>query len=259
MPRPAAPTPRHAFDGGPRAARGGASAGARVRWLRRGCPVHDLDLSARPAAPPARLPPRLAPPPSACRAQRRALRVPVAQRPMPVFWRRLQMQASGAATPRARRRANVRCGVAAGRFGGHAHSGPLARAFFATVVAHEDARAVRSTWAKLNKILQSEGVGELYRGLGSSLLCLAVSNFVYFYWYATPRACVPARGGSTSCTCCIAVFTPRSMQQAVLTHIFHEGKRPAPLPLCLALERGMRHDFSCGCEYAAGTTSSRRD
>ena len=189
----------------------------------------------------------------------RALRVPVAQRPMPVFWRRLQMQASGAATPRARRRANVRCGVAAGRFGGHAHSGPLARAFFATVVAHEDARAVRSTWAKLNKILQSEGVGELYRGLGSSLLCLAVSNFVYFYWYATPRACVPARGGSTSCTCCIAVFAPRSMQQAVLIHIFHEGKRPAPLPLCLALERGMRHDFSCGCEYAAGTTSSRRD
>ncbi|KAH8843325.1 hypothetical protein MCOR27_002363 [Pyricularia oryzae] len=45
-----------------------------------------------------------------------------------------------------------------------------------------------STWDAITKIMEQDGLGGLYAGMGGSLIGVASTNFAYFYWYSVVRS-----------------------------------------------------------------------
>jgi len=78
--------------------------------------------------------------------------------------------------------------------------------FLSTRAAVEKRKEQKSTYQAVLDIVKSEGIGGLYSGLESSLLGIAVTNGVYYYFYERSRAVVlNSRTGSK------ALSTPESI------------------------------------------------
>ncbi|KAL0949936.1 hypothetical protein HGRIS_009963 [Hohenbuehelia grisea] len=77
--------------------------------------------------------------------------------------------------------------------------------FLSTRAAVETKNEPKSTYQAVLDILKREGVLGLYSGLNSSLLGIAVTNFVYYYFYEHSRGIIlKSRGGK-------GLSTPESM------------------------------------------------